>query len=113
LNLEVHIVDPKKKNIILISVAVVALGYVGYSFLFAGSSSNAQSQQTKLVKKTRDAVEGGTKKTIKKKASVKSATKKKGLVKKVAQDRQKNTLKKKRGKRGGRKTKKKEIAPAA
>lgn len=105
--------DPKKKNIILISVAVVAMGYAGYSILFAGGSSNAQSQQTKLVKKTRAPVDEASKQTLKKKTAVKTASKKKGLVKKVAQDRKKTSLKKKRGKRGGRKTKKKEIAPAA
>ena len=91
--------DPKKKNIILISVAVLAMGYAGYSLLFSGSSSNAQTQAGTFKKKEVKRVVG-----LQKKAT---------LVKKVAKDRQKNTLKKKRGKRGGRKTKKQEVAPAA
>lgn len=105
--------DPKKKNIILISVAVLAMGYAGYSFLFSGSSSNAQTQAGTFKKKEAKQVVGLQKKSFKKKAAVKSATKKATLVKKAAKDRQKNTLKKKRGKRGGRKTKKQEVAPAA
>lgn len=105
--------DPKKKNIILISIAVVALGYAGFSFMSGGDSAKPQTSTGTFKKKEAKQVAGFEKKSFKKKTAVKSASKKGGLVKKVAKDRQKNTLKKKRGKRGGRKTKKQEIHPAA
>jgi len=111
--LEVHIVDPKKKNIIMVSVAVLVIGYAGYSMLFGGDSSKAQDQTRTLVKKTRAPVEGLAQRGAIKKKPTATATKKTGLVKKDTLDRKKSTLKKRPGKRGGRKTKKKEVAPAA
>ena len=106
--------DPKKKNIIMISVAVVVMGYAGYSLLFSGSGSKAQTQTGTFQKRAaRGEAPVDLKKGSLKKKAARSSTKKTALVKKEAKGAKKNTLKKRPGRRGNRKTKKQEIAPAA
>ena len=106
--------DPKKKNIIMISVAVAAMGYAGYSLLFSGSSSKAQTQTGTFQKRAaRGDAPGDVKKDSLKKKAARGSTKKTALLKKESKGPKKNTLKKRPGRRGNRKTKKQEIAPAA
>jgi hypothetical protein len=112
-NLEVHAVDPKKKNIIYVAVIVVGLGAAAYTFLFSGGGTTAQSQTGTFVKKTHAPVDGLVKGEVIKKEREEGSTKKAEFVKKEAPERGRDTLKKRAGQRGNRNTKKKEIVPAA
>ena len=75
--------DPKKKNIIYACVIVLGMGYAGYSLLFSGSGSKAQTQTGTFQKRAaRGEAPVDLKKDSLKKKAARSSTKKAALVKK-------------------------------
>lgn len=111
--LEVHIVDPKKKNILYVSVIVLGLGYAAYSILFSGSGSTAQSNSGPLIKRTAANAGDAAEDQGLVKREARGGVEKRELQKRDAPGVERKTLQKRRGARGGQRTKKQEIVPAA
>lgn len=100
----------QKKNIIYICVIVLGLGYAGYSLFLSGNSAQADSGISTLVKKQR-ATDSSTVQGVIKKSPRGVVNKKDGFTKKTVKS-TKKSIKKKPGRRGNKKTKKKEISPS-